>query len=72
MTRGVLIYNIKFKYFNNIKIYNFFSMDPSPFSRNTFWSVTIGLSIAWLSNLAVHPGAIQRFTAVPKYKDAER
>ncbi|XP_075224865.1 sodium-coupled monocarboxylate transporter 1-like isoform X2 [Lycorma delicatula] len=47
-----------------------FNMDPDPFARNTFWTVTVGFSVLWISYLAIHPGAIQRFTAVPTYNDA--
>lgn len=45
-------------------------MNPDPFARNTFWTVSIGLGVLWLSHAAVHPGAIQRFTAVATYSEA--
>ncbi|XP_075225885.1 sodium-coupled monocarboxylate transporter 2-like [Lycorma delicatula] len=47
-----------------------FNMDPNPFARNTFWTVTFGMSILWISHLGIHPSSIQRFTALPRYKDA--
>lgn len=47
-----------------------FNMDPNPFARNTFWTVTVGSTFTWLSHLGVHPGAVQRFIAVPTHRAA--
>ncbi|XP_075225889.1 sodium-coupled monocarboxylate transporter 1-like isoform X3 [Lycorma delicatula] len=47
-----------------------FNMDPNPFVRNTFWTVSFGMSILWISHLGIHPSSIQRFTALPRYEDA--
>lgn len=47
-----------------------FNMDPDPFARNTFWTVAVGTSFTWLGHLGVHPGAIQRFIAVPTHAAA--
>lgn len=47
-----------------------FNMDLNPFARNTFWTVTVGSTFTWLAQLGVHPGAIQRFIAVPTYTAA--
>ncbi|XP_039285768.1 sodium-coupled monocarboxylate transporter 2 isoform X1 [Nilaparvata lugens] len=49
-----------------------FNMDTNPFARNTFWTITIGMSLQWIAHLAIHPGAIQRFIAVPTYRDAQK
>ncbi|RZF36445.1 hypothetical protein LSTR_LSTR009541 [Laodelphax striatellus] len=49
-----------------------FNMDTSPFARNTFWTITIGLSLQWVTLLAYHPGVLQRFIAVPTYRDAQK
>lgn len=40
-------------------------MDPSPFARSSFWTVSIGLTTLWISNLGVNQTCIQRFLAVP-------
>lgn len=40
-------------------------MDPSPFVRSSFWTVSIGLTTLWISNLGVNQTCIQRFLAVP-------
>ncbi|KAL5235937.1 hypothetical protein ACI65C_003347 [Semiaphis heraclei] len=48
----------------------FFKMDPDPFLRNTFWTVTVGTTFQWLSGLGIHPGAVQRFVALPTYSKA--
>jgi len=45
-------------------------MDPNPFLRNTFWTVTIGTTFQWLTQLGIHPGAVQRFVALPTYEKA--
>uniref|UniRef100_A0A2S2QY91 Sodium-coupled monocarboxylate transporter 2 n=1 Tax=Sipha flava TaxID=143950 RepID=A0A2S2QY91_9HEMI len=48
----------------------FFRMDPNPFLRNTFWTVSIGTMFQWVAQLGIHPGAIQRFVALPTYSKA--
>jgi len=48
-----------------------FIMDPNPFERNTFWTVFLGSVFFWLAQIAVHPGAVQRFIAVSTYKEAK-
>ncbi|VVC39884.1 Sodium/solute symporter [Cinara cedri] len=50
----------------------FFKMDPDPFLRHSFWTVSIGMSLAWLNNLGIHPGAVQRFVALPSYNKARK
>ncbi|XP_025991363.1 sodium-coupled monocarboxylate transporter 1 [Solenopsis invicta] len=50
----------------------FFDMDPSPLARNTFWSMTIGMTVIWLGHLGIHPGTVQRFLSVPREIDAKR
>ncbi|XP_012533313.1 sodium-coupled monocarboxylate transporter 1 [Monomorium pharaonis] len=49
----------------------FFDMDPSPLARNTFWSMTIGMTVIWLGHHGVHPGTVQRFLSVPREIDAK-
>ncbi|XP_014606130.1 PREDICTED: sodium-coupled monocarboxylate transporter 2-like [Polistes canadensis] len=50
----------------------FFNMDINPYTRNTFWAMTIGMTITWLVHLGVHQGVIQRCLSVPKEADAKR
>lgn len=51
---------------------NLHSMDPSPFVRTSFWTVSIGLTTLWISNLGVSQTCIQRFLAVPDIKFARK
>ncbi|KAI4499240.1 hypothetical protein M0802_005500 [Mischocyttarus mexicanus] len=50
----------------------FFNMDINPYTRNTFWAMTIGLTVTWLVHLGVHQGAVQRCLSVPTESDARR
>lgn len=45
-------------------------MDPDPFLRNTFWTVSIGTVISWINSMGIHPGAVQRFVSLPTYNKA--
>lgn len=45
-------------------------MDPDPFLRNSFWTVSIGTIFSWINSLGIHPGAVQRFVALPTYNKA--
>ena len=47
-------------------------MDPSPFVRSSFWTVSIGLTTLWISNLGVSQTCIQRFLAVPDINFARK
>lgn len=47
-------------------------MDPSPFVRTSFWTVSVGLTTLWISNLGVSQTCIQRFLAVPDIKFARK
>ncbi|XP_046659806.1 sodium-coupled monocarboxylate transporter 1-like [Homalodisca vitripennis] len=47
-----------------------FNMDPSPFARSTFWTISLGSVFTWLSHVGVHPGTSQRFIAVSTVKEA--
>ncbi|KAG8301691.1 hypothetical protein J6590_047886 [Homalodisca vitripennis] len=46
-------------------------MNPSPFERNTFWTIAFGSIFIWIPQLAVHPSAMQRFIAVSSFKKAK-
>ncbi|XP_069691678.1 sodium-coupled monocarboxylate transporter 1-like [Periplaneta americana] len=48
----------------------FFNMDPNPFVRNTFWTVTIGMTFTWLTHCGVNQGMMQRFLALPNLSHA--
>lgn len=45
-------------------------MDPNPFLRNSFWTVSIGTMFSWINYIGIHPGTVQRFVALPTYKKA--
>lgn len=47
-------------------------MDPDPFLRHTFWTITIGTTFSWLNFLGIHPGSIQRFVALPTVNKARK
>lgn len=47
-------------------------MDPDPFLRNTFWTVSIGTTFSWINSLGIHPGAVQRFVALPTHSKAKK
>lgn len=47
-------------------------MEPSPFVRSSFWTVSVGLTTLWISNLGVSQTCIQRFLAVPDIKFARK
>lgn len=39
-------------------------MNPSPFVRISFWTMSIGMSFMWISFMATSPGCVQRFLSV--------
>ncbi|XP_063227313.1 sodium-coupled monocarboxylate transporter 1-like [Bacillus rossius redtenbacheri] len=49
-----------------------FNLDPSPFARNTFWTVTIGMTFLWLSQCGINQGMVQKFIALPSITNARR
>ncbi|XP_050537051.1 sodium-coupled monocarboxylate transporter 2-like isoform X2 [Daktulosphaira vitifoliae] len=49
-----------------------FNMDPDPLLRNSFWTVSIGTTFSWVHGLGMHPGAVQRFVALPTYNKARK
>ncbi|XP_059617498.1 sodium-coupled monocarboxylate transporter 1-like [Phlebotomus argentipes] len=50
----------------------FFNMDPNPRLGSSFWSVSLGLSIIWISLLGVTQSSVQRFLSVPDMKSARK
>lgn len=47
-------------------------MNPSPFVRTSFWTLTIGMTTAWVAKLGVSQCCIQRFLAVPNIEVAKK
>lgn len=47
-------------------------MDPNPFVRTSFWSISLGLTTLWIANLGVAQTCIQRFLAVPDIRFARK
>lgn len=45
-------------------------MNPSPFARISFWTMSIGMTITWISFMASSPGCVQRFLSVRDLKKA--
>ncbi|KAF2892442.1 hypothetical protein ILUMI_13727, partial [Ignelater luminosus] len=50
----------------------FFNMDLDPTTRSTFWSVMIGNLFLWTLYVGVSQGTLQRFLAVPTYRDSQK
>ncbi|KAF2886104.1 hypothetical protein ILUMI_20069, partial [Ignelater luminosus] len=47
-------------------------MDLDPTVRTTFWGVVIGHFFIWNCFVCIYQGTIQRFLAVPTYKDSQK
>lgn len=58
-------------FFSKSHLIVFSSMDPDPFMRDTFWTVSVGTVLSWINSLGIHPGAVQRFVALPTLKKAQ-
>ncbi|XP_076635648.1 sodium-coupled monocarboxylate transporter 2 [Colletes latitarsis] len=50
----------------------FWNMDPSPYVRNSFWMMSVGLTANWLSGLGINQMSMQRFLAVPNAREAHK
>ncbi|XP_032679849.1 sodium-coupled monocarboxylate transporter 1-like [Odontomachus brunneus] len=50
----------------------FWNMDPSPFVRNSFWGMSVGMVMTWLAGLGISQVSMQRFLAVPNIKEAKK
>ncbi|XP_066992319.2 sodium-coupled monocarboxylate transporter 2 [Anabrus simplex] len=48
------------------------SFHPTPFVRNSFWTVTIGGTFSWLTGTAVNQGTMQKFLSLPNIGNARR
>nr|CAD7402666.1 unnamed protein product [Timema cristinae] len=49
-----------------------FNMDPSPFARNTFWTVSVGMTFLQLCHCGINQGMVQKFLALPTIQNARR
>ncbi|XP_054290447.1 sodium-coupled monocarboxylate transporter 2-like [Macrosteles quadrilineatus] len=49
-----------------------FNFDPDPLARNTFWTITLGTTINWISTICFHPGVVQKYLSVPSREKAFR
>ncbi|KAJ8866439.1 hypothetical protein PR048_032282 [Dryococelus australis] len=49
-----------------------FNFDPSPLERSTFWTVTVGMTFAWLSSMAASQGMVQKIIALPDIHSARK
>lgn len=49
-----------------------FEMDPTPFQRMNFWSVSIGGTTTALGFMAVNQSLVQRFLSLPTFKKAQK
>ncbi|XP_046659803.1 sodium-coupled monocarboxylate transporter 1-like [Homalodisca vitripennis] len=47
-------------------------MEPSPFVRNSFWTLTIGNLGNWLAYLAINAGSTQKCLAMPSLQKVKR
>lgn len=47
-------------------------MDPSPFARTSFWTVSLGLTVSWISSMGVGQKDLQRFLSLPDLKSAKK
>lgn len=56
--------------FNSIFFY--FSMDPSLYRRDTFWSILIGMTFSILARLGLGQKFVQRYLAVEKESDLKK
>lgn len=48
------------------------SMDPSPFTRNSFWGYGIGVTLVYISHLGISQNAVQRFLSIPNVRDVKK
>lgn len=47
-------------------------MNPDPFLRHTFWTISTGIAFNWITQLGIQPGVVQRFIALPTYNQARK
>lgn len=50
----------------------FWNMDPSLFTRNSLWGMSIGMTMTWLAGLGISQVSMQRFLAVPNIREVHK
>ncbi|XP_053994281.1 sodium-coupled monocarboxylate transporter 2-like [Hylaeus volcanicus] len=50
----------------------FWNMDPSLDIRNSFWGMSVGMTVTWISGLGINQVSMQRFLAVPNIREAHK
>lgn len=48
-----------------------FSFDLDPTKRDSFWIITVGFTIHWISLTSMNQGCVQKFIAVSTLKEAK-
>lgn len=56
---------------NRVLIVILLSMNLDPFMRDTFWTIGLNTIFSGINSLGIHPGAVQRFIALPTLKKAQ-
>ncbi|KAJ6639769.1 Sodium-coupled monocarboxylate transporter 2 [Pseudolycoriella hygida] len=49
-----------------------FDLNPSPFERLSFWSVSIGLTFQMIASICISPTVVQRCLSLPDYSKVKR
>ncbi|RZC39191.1 SSF domain containing protein, partial [Asbolus verrucosus] len=44
--------------------------DPDPTKRDSFWIIIIGLTVHWIGHTSVNQSCVQKFLAVPTFRDS--
>ena len=50
----------------------FWNMDSSPFARNSFWGMSVGMTMTWVSGLGISQMSMQRFLAIPTIREVHK
>lgn len=56
----------------SIDFFLYGSMDPSPFVRTSFWTMSLGLSVGWTAGTGIGQSTVQRFLSLPNLSDAQK
>ena len=52
--------------------HSYFSFDPSPFARLTFWIVIFGNFFHWTAAISANQAMVQKFLSLPSLEKAKR
>ncbi|XP_076280092.1 sodium-coupled monocarboxylate transporter 1 [Lasioglossum baleicum] len=50
----------------------FWNMNPSLFTRNSLWGMSVGMTMTWLAGLGISQVSMQRFLAVPNIREVHK